>query len=156
MQTTIPSRSKEPLDELDRYLKVDVEDVKDPITHWNDSKKLYPRLSQMALDYHAIPRTSIHRGFVIVVPYLISYLTATSVEVERVFSQGRLLLSHVRSALSPATTHTVLCLGQWSLLELVHKDDLEAVAQLPELDGDDFDGDFEDKWGELLPGSSDN
>ncbi|TFK81278.1 hATC-domain-containing protein [Polyporus arcularius HHB13444] len=113
MQAAIPTRSKEPLDELDRYLKADIEDVKDPIAHWNESKKLYPRLSQMALDYHAIP--------------------PTSVEVERVFSRGRLLLSHVRSALSPATTRAVLCLGQWSLLELVHKDDLEAVAQLPEL-----------------------
>ena len=53
------THAKEPLDELDRYLKADIEpDVKDPIAYWSDSKNLFPRLSQMGLDYHAIPRTS--------------------------------------------------------------------------------------------------
>ena len=82
--------------------------------------------------------------------------TATSVEVERVFSRGRLLLSHVRSALSPASTRAVLCLGQWSLLDLVHKDDLEAVAQLPEVKDDGSGGEIEDKWEQLLSEPSDD
>ncbi|GLB44048.1 hypothetical protein LshimejAT787_1502320 [Lyophyllum shimeji] len=61
-------------DELDRYLSTDVEKTDDVILWWVERRAMYPRLSRMALDYLTIP--------------------ATSVEVERVFSRGRLLLSH--------------------------------------------------------------
>ncbi|KAG6807813.1 hypothetical protein H0H92_006346 [Tricholoma furcatifolium] len=47
----------------------------------------------MALDYSSIP--------------------ATSVDVERVFSRGRILLSHLRNRLSPRSTQALLCLGDW-------------------------------------------
>jgi hypothetical protein len=60
---------------------------------------------------------------------------ATSVDVERVFSQGRLLLSHVRSRLSVQSTRALMCLGVWSLLGFVKDKDILQAAVLPEVDG---------------------
>jgi len=63
------------------------------------------------------------------------YLLATSVDVERTFSQGRLLLSHVRSRLSVQSTRALLCVGVWSALGYVKDDDVKAAALLPEVNG---------------------
>ena len=79
---------------------------------------------------------------------------ATSVEVERTFSRGRLLLLHTRSALSAASTCAVLCLGQWSLLGFIKDHDLEVVAKLPELEGDESDGEFDESWGNITDSDS--
>ena len=46
-------------------------------------------------------------------------LTATSVDVERVFSKGRLILSHVRNGLSVQSTRALMCIGAWSRMGLV-------------------------------------
>jgi hypothetical protein len=62
---------------------------------------------------------------------------ATSVDVERLFSRGRLLLSHVRSRLSAQSTRALLCLGIWSKLNLTRDDDVKKVSELPDLEGDD-------------------
>lgn len=62
---------------------------------------------------------------------------ATSVYVERIFSQGRLILSHVRSRLSVQSTRALICLGVWSLMGYVHDNDVKAAALLPEVDGDE-------------------
>ncbi|KIK32731.1 hypothetical protein CY34DRAFT_27167 [Suillus luteus UH-Slu-Lm8-n1] len=69
----------------------------------------------------------------------LDYLTipATSVDVERIFSRGRLLLSHVRNRLSAQSTRALLCVGLWSQLGLVKDKDISAVASLPEADADD-------------------
>ena len=58
---------------------------------------------------------------------------ATSVDVERVFSKGRLLLSHVRNRLSARSTRALLCLGSWSKLDFIHSDDLKEVSKLPDV-----------------------
>jgi len=42
-------------DELQRYLAVDVEDVKDGLVWWYDKRATFPRLSRMACDYLSIP-----------------------------------------------------------------------------------------------------
>ncbi|KIK05954.1 hypothetical protein K443DRAFT_90478, partial [Laccaria amethystina LaAM-08-1] len=55
---------------------------------------------------------------------------ATSTDVERLFSCGRLILSHTRSRLSTESTRALLCLGSWSLAGLVKDLDVEAVAVL--------------------------
>ena len=95
---------------------------------------MYPCLSQMALDYLSIPGTS---------PFCSDSITtnvniiATSVDVERVFSRGRLLISHVRSRLNAQTTRAVLCVGNWSLHGMVKDTDASAVAQMPDIEGDD-------------------
>ena len=54
--------------------------------------------------------------------------------MERLFSRGRLLLSHTRSRLSAQTTRALLCLGSWSLAGLVKDDDVKAVAVLDDVE----------------------
>lgn len=55
----------------------------------------------------------------------------TSVEVEWIFSKGRLLLSHVHSRLSMQSTCALICLGVWSLLGYVNDADCKVAAALP-------------------------
>lgn len=62
---------------------------------------------------------------------------ATSVDVKRTFSQGRLVLSEVRNRLSVQSTRALMCLGVWSLMGYVHDSDVNAAALLPEVDGDE-------------------
>jgi hypothetical protein len=69
---------------------------------------------------------------------------ATSTDVECVFSQGRLLLSHVCNSLSSQSTRALMCLGNWSKLGLVKNKDIYAVTMLAEVDGDEEV--LEDGW----------
>lgn len=65
-------------------------------------------------------------------------ILATSVDVERVFSKGRLILSYIRNRLSVESSRALLCLGAWSKLGLVSKDDIRDTAKLPDLkDGEE-------------------
>jgi len=50
---------------------------------------------------------------------------ATTVDVERVFSHGHLVLPHVHNHLGVQSTHTSLCVGQWSSLGLVKDGDIK-------------------------------
>lgn len=60
--------------------------------------------------------------------------SATSTDVERLFSRGRLILSHTRSRLATQSTRALLCLGSWSLAGLVKDSDVAAVAVLDEVE----------------------
>ena len=71
-------------------------------------------------------------------------------DVERVFSQGRLLLSHIHSHLSVQLTHALMCLGVWSLLSFVRDSDVKAVVILPELCADEDEGELEIEWDKIL------
>ncbi|KIK35166.1 hypothetical protein CY34DRAFT_96605, partial [Suillus luteus UH-Slu-Lm8-n1] len=73
----------------------------------------YLQLSRMALDYLTIP--------------------ATSVDVEHIFSRGRLLLSHVQSCLSTQTTCALLCIGLWAQLGLMKDRDIQSTTSLPDI-----------------------
>ncbi|EIW63732.1 uncharacterized protein TRAVEDRAFT_78749, partial [Trametes versicolor FP-101664 SS1] len=64
----------------------------------------FPNLSRMALDYLSIP--------------------GTSVDIERVFSRGRIILPHLRNGLSAHSIRAILCLGEWSLLNLMKDSDI--------------------------------
>ena len=64
-------------------------------------------------------------------------MIATSVDVERVFSKGRLVLSHIHNRLTVASTRALLCLGAWSKLGLVRVANLLAAATLPEVKEDE-------------------
>ena len=67
-----------------------------------------------------------------------------SVAVERVFSKGQLVLSHVRNCLSAQSTCALLCLGYWSKMGFVNLDDLKAGATLPDIkDGETW---TDDEW----------
>jgi hypothetical protein len=64
-------------------------------------------------------------------------MAATSVDVERLFSCGHLLLSHVHSRLSAESTHALLCLRYWSELNLVKMGDVMSVVALADLQGEE-------------------
>ncbi|KIK80454.1 hypothetical protein PAXRUDRAFT_43606, partial [Paxillus rubicundulus Ve08.2h10] len=89
---------------------------------------VYPHLSRMALDYLTIP--------------------AMSVNVERLFSCGCLLLLHVCSLLSTQSTRALLCLGMWSELKLIKTEDIVKVSALPDVEGDEEEV-FEDGWDKI-------
>jgi hypothetical protein len=55
--------------------------------------------------------------------------------MERVFSQGHLLLPYVCNCLSSKSLHALLCLGNWSQLGLVKDADIKPTALLPDING---------------------
>lgn len=121
-------------DELEKYLSTDPEAVEDVLMWWHRNRAMYPYLSRMALDYLTIPGVFFYRSHPSQVNSNDYFLPATSVDVERVFSRGRLVLSHVRSRLSAQSTRALLCLGSWSLLDLVKDTDVLAVTVLDEVE----------------------
>jgi hAT family C-terminal dimerisation region len=68
---------------------------------------------------------------------------ATSVNVERVFSTGRILLSHIRNRLSVQTTRTLMCVGSWSKMGYIRDKDVKMMTVLPEVYEDEM---LEDGW----------
>jgi len=60
-----------------------------------------------------------------------------SVDVKCTFSQGRLLLSHIQNQMSAESMCALLCLNNWSKQGLVKHEDLQEVATLPEVDGEE-------------------
>jgi hypothetical protein len=134
---------KELRDELDWYLSTDPEMVEEVLMWWHEHREMYPCLSRMALDYLTIPGRPLF-SFDTQLSTQLS-ISATSVDVERIFSRGRLVLSHVRSQLSSQSTQALLCLGSWSLLGLVKDTDVLAVTVLREVEGDE-EPELEDGW----------
>ena len=121
-------------DELDRYLAADIEDTKDPLMWWYEHHGAFPNLSCMARDYLSIPGKS--NNFSTVPKYLL--FPATTVDVECVFSQGRLVLSHIHSRLSVQSTCALLCLGAWCQHGLVKVQDLRlALGEEEEVTGEE-------------------
>ncbi|KAG2741725.1 hypothetical protein P692DRAFT_20750072, partial [Suillus brevipes Sb2] len=76
-------------------------------------------------------------------------VAATSVDVERLYSRSRLLLSHVWSCLSVESTCALLCLGFWSKLNLVKSEDVVNVSMLPDLKAEEEVG-LEDGWDRII------
>jgi hypothetical protein len=62
---------------------------------------------------------------------------ATSVNVERIFSKGRVLLSHLRSRLSVQSTRALMCVAEWSATGFVKDSDILSAAALPEVVGEE-------------------
>ena len=126
-------------DELDTYLSMPWElDVKDGLRWWHERKPLYPHLYRMALDYLSIPSYFFLLLYLQWTSYWYIYnITAMSIDVKRTFSQGQLLLSHVRSHLSVQSTWALLCIGVWSLMGYVKDEDVKAAAVLPEVNGEE-------------------
>ena len=65
--------------------------------------------------------------------YTPHFLVATCTNAECVFSEGWLVLLHICNQLSATSTHTLMCLGAWSKLGLVHDADIRAAAILPDI-----------------------
>ncbi|EPS92667.1 hypothetical protein FOMPIDRAFT_1104140, partial [Fomitopsis schrenkii] len=99
-----PPKPTKHANELDSYLAADIVPCTDPVAWWHENRLRYPSLSRMAISYLTIP--------------------ATSVDVERIFSRGRLLLPHVRNGMSARSVRALLCLGNWCLLGYVMDSDV--------------------------------
>jgi hypothetical protein len=118
--TTVPCES-----EIQAYLMLPVENVKDPLKWWRANKHIYPNLHRMAQEYISIPGKSSHYIFCLKITM---GRIATSTSVKHVFSQGRHLLPFAHNSLSPSSIRAFLCFGSWSRCGLVlFSDVLEAV-----------------------------
>jgi len=122
---------------LDKYLSTDPEHVTDALAWWYKHKHVYPSLHQMVLDYLSIPGKLEYLNVGNFLDH--ELLLATSVDVERTFSQGRLLLSHIRNWLCVQSTRALLCLGIWSEMGYVKDKDVKAATVLPEVGSDEED-----------------
>lgn len=58
---------------------------------------------------------------------------ATSVDVEWLFSQGHVLLSHIHNHLSSQSVQALICLGSWSWMGLVKDADLKKVVMMKDV-----------------------
>ena len=65
--------------------------------------------------------------------------------MERVFSKGHILLSHIQNRLSVQSIHALMCLGNWSRLGYVRDKDVLAVTVLPDVDRDEEE-ELPDGW----------
>jgi hypothetical protein len=124
-------------DELARYLNTDPEQVKDFFYGGMSTKPCTPA----SLVWHSIILQFQVRlsGLIPLLPLIliVDYETATSTDVECVFSQGRILLSHIRNRLSSQSTRALMCLGNWSRLGYVRDKDILAITVEPEVEGDE-------------------
>jgi len=75
---------------------------------------------------------------------------ATSVDVEQVFSQGRIVLSHLRSRLSVQSTQALMCLRVWSRLGYVRDIDIRAVVILSKLPANTKEANLAAGWDAIL------
>jgi hypothetical protein len=87
----------------------------------------------MAIDYLTIPGNVV--GYFVCFTSLTCCVAATSVDVKRLFSCGRLILPHMHSRLAVTSAQALLCLGSWSLKGLVMDEDVTAVGLLDEVEG---------------------
>ena len=71
-----------------------------------------------------------------------------SVDVEQVFSRGRMLLSYEGNCLSAESTRVILCLREWVRLDLLTADELEEITmEMVKPDElDERDGYNKDEW----------
>ena len=90
----------------------------------------------MAINYHTIPGGCILHGTIFVLNSLTITSTATSIDVERVFSKGCLILSHIWNSLSADSTRWLMCLGTWSRMGYIKDHDIKTVT-LTELELED-------------------
>lgn len=132
-------------DELDQYLLDSRVTTEDPLAWWLANSAVYPTLWRMARDMHIVPGMS-PLSFIY---SMLMLLSATSVSVERSFSRGRILLSHLRNRLRANTVRALMSFGDWCRQDLVDDADMVEVIRggvdtsgpLPPLDDlDDDDG----------------
>ena len=125
------------IDEVSRYLCTEPEDVQneDLLRWWHDHQCQYPCLFRMALDYHSIPCEcqNVTTFVLVLISATLFTTTGSSVGVECVFSQGRLLLLYMRNHLSSKSTCTLLCLEDWSAHGLMKDCHIKTVAALPDV-----------------------
>ena len=105
----------------------------------------------MALDYLMIPHEYDVLYFDVYLLRLKLCSSATSVSIERIFSQWHILLNHIRNWLLAQTTRALLCLGDWSKMSLVKNEDIFAVTGEPEQEGVESVEELENGWDSVKP-----
>ncbi|EPT01245.1 hypothetical protein FOMPIDRAFT_1120678, partial [Fomitopsis schrenkii] len=118
-------------DELEHYLAAEPDPTIDNALAWwcsPERRGMYPALSRMARCYLTIP--------------------PTSVGVERLFSKGRIIVTHLRNGLSAKSIRALMCLNDWSPLGLIHDTDVLAVTTEDPLKDPDAAEDPEEVWGD--------
>lgn len=127
---------------LDRYLSTDPEHTNDMLLWWAEQRGLYLCLSHMALDYLLILGMSVYVWCCL----MLTSSVATFIDVERMFSEGQILLSHLHNCLSVQLTWALMCLGAWSLMGYVWDSNVKAVTMLPELKEDEEEEPLKENW----------
>lgn len=82
----------------------------DPIRHWHALDPERNPLARMALDILSAPGMCRSSSSAI---YVLTLTTATSVDVERLFSHGGLVVSKLRRNLSDESTRAATVLSEW-------------------------------------------
>jgi len=119
--------------------------VEDGLIWWAERKALYPCLLRMVLDYLLIPGEYL---VFLLFPLSKSLYPAMSTDVEHIFSQGQIVLSHLRNCLSVASIKALMFVRAWSLLGYVKDSDICAVT----VQGDDIEeeDELEEGWDNIL------
>ena len=142
---SVPATSKLK-NKLQKYLDSPaLDNVKDAFSWWVMNQLTYLHCSRMVLDYLSIPgMCSVITINSICSIYSDNFL-ATSVDVEHIFSKGRLVLSHVHNGLSVQSTWALMCLGAWSKMGFMKDKDITEAARLPNIKGseDELDCDWD-------------
>ena len=137
------------VDELEHYLAAEPDvTIENTLAWWvsPERRAMYPALSRMARCYLTIPRkfdASQHRS----ASYILNTHVATSIGVERLFSKGRIIVTHLRNGLSAASIRALMCLNNWAPLGLVHNSDVLAVTMEDPSKDPEADEDLEELWG---------
>jgi len=71
-------------------------------------------------------------------------ISASSTDIERIFSRGRDLLEYRRNCLSPESLQALLCLGDWIQTGAVTVHNITGYLVAEEQDESDSDSEFED------------
>ena len=122
-------------DELSTYLAAPCENISDEnVLVWWRGQTQYPRLSRMAISYLTCPSEFLSFSHLVKLADLLS--SATSVDVERIFSHGRILLPHTRNRMTSTTARALMCVGEWSRLGWVQDSDVVAALSV-DSDSDD-------------------
>lgn len=120
--------------QVKRYLTSERSEVVDPIQWWYANASDYPDLWRAAVDYLSIPGESMAISLcVCTCQPNVSNITATSTDVERVFSHGRVLITYLRNRLTPESMRALFCLGAWLRAGLVDREDLQEVAGMDDV-----------------------
>ena len=70
--------------------------------------------------------------------------------MERTFSKGRILLSHLRNRLSAESTRALICLRVWSKLGYVRDSDVRAETLQPVIEGEETSDELIDGWDDII------
>ena len=121
-------------DPLEAYLETPpLATVEDPIKYWElraqSESAPGAALARMALDFLSIPGAFIHL-LCHDLRLMRDPITATSTDIERAFSRGRLTISRLRFALGDKSVRASTLLGSWARLPgLVSEQDIVALIK---------------------------